>query len=310
MVDDGSSDATGEVARSYAARHPNVKVVHQPNLGPSAARRAGIGRATGTYLCFADADDSVAPRVFGRLVDTMRRERLDVLGYKNESELIRGSVPFAPPEPAAFEGPVVTTGRQYIADHHYGNTLWWYMIDRAFLARSGARLELGQFVEDAIFTPTLLSAAERMATVPVDVYRYTLRPGSIMRTTSPAHTAKLLHDYEKVVSALGELSRSATLTGPVPPGYAERLRNRQESFVFFLIARLMRSDLPLRPALPDVLLRFRASGVYPFRSFPGPSYPGVAYRVLTFIFGHERLLYPFAEAVRIGLRIRRFLARR
>lgn len=61
VVDDGSTDRTGAVADEWAAEDRRVRVVHQPNGGPSAARNAGLRLATGDLLCFLDADDVLLP---------------------------------------------------------------------------------------------------------------------------------------------------------------------------------------------------------------------------------------------------------
>jgi glycosyltransferase involved in cell wall biosynthesis len=61
VVDDGSSDGTGALADELAAGDDRVRVVHQVNGGPSAARNAGIAVAQGEYLCFLDADDAFLP---------------------------------------------------------------------------------------------------------------------------------------------------------------------------------------------------------------------------------------------------------
>jgi glycosyltransferase involved in cell wall biosynthesis len=54
VVDDGSSDGTGEVARASRAR---PVVIEQPNRGPAAARNRGIAAAKGELIAFLDADD-------------------------------------------------------------------------------------------------------------------------------------------------------------------------------------------------------------------------------------------------------------
>jgi glycosyltransferase involved in cell wall biosynthesis len=74
VVDDGSTDGTAEVARSYL---PAVRVVSQAPLGVGAALNTGIGRAQGPLLAFLDADDVWLP---GKLaVQTAAlRERPDV----------------------------------------------------------------------------------------------------------------------------------------------------------------------------------------------------------------------------------------
>lgn len=54
IVDDGSTDGTGSVARSF---HDTVRYLHQSNQGPAAARNRGIEHAQGSLIAFADADD-------------------------------------------------------------------------------------------------------------------------------------------------------------------------------------------------------------------------------------------------------------
>ena len=54
IVDDGSTDGTASVARSFTE---TVRYLHQANSGPAAARNRGIERAKGSLIAFADADD-------------------------------------------------------------------------------------------------------------------------------------------------------------------------------------------------------------------------------------------------------------
>ena len=65
MVDDGSTDASTEIARGYAASFPDrcVFVEHpdHANRGMSASRNAGIAVARGRYVAFIDADDVWTP---------------------------------------------------------------------------------------------------------------------------------------------------------------------------------------------------------------------------------------------------------
>jgi len=61
VVDDGSTDATGEIADHYATLFPNVHVIHQPNLGLSAARNVGMNAAQGEIVAYTDSDCYVDP---------------------------------------------------------------------------------------------------------------------------------------------------------------------------------------------------------------------------------------------------------
>jgi glycosyltransferase involved in cell wall biosynthesis len=62
VVDDGSSDAGGEVARRFGASHAlPVRVVRQQNAGAAAARNRGVAEARGELVAFLDADDEWLP---------------------------------------------------------------------------------------------------------------------------------------------------------------------------------------------------------------------------------------------------------
>lgn len=59
-VNDGSKDDTLAILRDYETRYPNVvKVIDKENGGVSSARNVGIDAATGTYITFVDADDTL-----------------------------------------------------------------------------------------------------------------------------------------------------------------------------------------------------------------------------------------------------------
>jgi glycosyltransferase involved in cell wall biosynthesis len=65
VVDDGSTDATGEVLARYA---PRVRVIRQANAGLAAARNAGCVAASGRFIALLDADDLCEPERIGTQV--------------------------------------------------------------------------------------------------------------------------------------------------------------------------------------------------------------------------------------------------
>lgn len=60
VVDDGSTDKTGELIDNVSQQDSRVSVIHKKNAGVSAARNSGIEMSTGDYLVFVDADDYIA----------------------------------------------------------------------------------------------------------------------------------------------------------------------------------------------------------------------------------------------------------
>lgn len=61
IVDDGSTDSSATLCDDFAARDFRISVFHQPNGGVNAARAKGIDNASGKYLTFLDADDTLLP---------------------------------------------------------------------------------------------------------------------------------------------------------------------------------------------------------------------------------------------------------
>lgn len=77
IVDDGSTDDTVAIVESYRALDPRVRLVRQPNSGPSTARNHGMRVAAGDFFAFLDSDDTWHPTflaaqlaVFARYPDT------------------------------------------------------------------------------------------------------------------------------------------------------------------------------------------------------------------------------------------------
>ena len=76
LVDDGSSDGSGELCDRLAAEDERIQVIHKPNGGVSSARNAGIDVATGEYIAFCDSDDYLEPDYFASLLQTAARFEL------------------------------------------------------------------------------------------------------------------------------------------------------------------------------------------------------------------------------------------
>lgn len=77
LVDDGSTDSSGEIARRYADTHPRFRLVRQANAGLGAARNAGVAAATGEYLTFLDSDDRLPADAWSAMIGTLERSGSD-----------------------------------------------------------------------------------------------------------------------------------------------------------------------------------------------------------------------------------------
>jgi CDP-glycerol glycerophosphotransferase len=77
VVDDGSPDRSGDVARHHARRDLRVRVVTRENGGLSAARNTGIDHARGEFLTFVDSDDVVTLEAYTSAIEALRESGSD-----------------------------------------------------------------------------------------------------------------------------------------------------------------------------------------------------------------------------------------
>lgn len=76
VVNDGSTDRTGEIAKKYADEHPEMfTYVEQENKGLGAARNIGLTLVDTRYVGFLDSDDWLMPRYVEKIVERLEQER-------------------------------------------------------------------------------------------------------------------------------------------------------------------------------------------------------------------------------------------
>ena len=79
LVDDGSPDKSGQICDDYAFKDERVKVIHTKNGGVSQARNYGINNATGQWVIFLDADDTLfGADVLELMCNEIRQEKADI----------------------------------------------------------------------------------------------------------------------------------------------------------------------------------------------------------------------------------------
>ncbi len=77
IVDDGSTDGSGDIAVEYAERHPGWKLLRTENHGLGAARNHGVHHASGEFLAFVDSDDLVPDDAYSLMISTLERSGSD-----------------------------------------------------------------------------------------------------------------------------------------------------------------------------------------------------------------------------------------
>lgn len=80
LVDDGSTDLSGEICEAYAKKDKRIKVIHKKNEGLIKARLSGTKQAVGDYITFVDGDDWIAPDTYEQMMKHMDNHDIVMAG--------------------------------------------------------------------------------------------------------------------------------------------------------------------------------------------------------------------------------------
>lgn len=88
IVNDGSTDRSGEIAKEYVKKDRRFKYYKQTNAGPAAARNRGLQEVSGTFISFVDSDDYIHPSMLQIMYETAIKSDADIVvcEYKRVEE--------------------------------------------------------------------------------------------------------------------------------------------------------------------------------------------------------------------------------
>lgn len=176
VVDDGSTDGSGEVMLAYHERYPEVHVVRQRHRGVGPARNAGLSIAHGEYVFFVDADDWVEPDFVSDLVRIAEETSADVVvsGLWFCVGRLRAPFPFWP------RTPVISgeeAARRSLSPAQLPAFAWDKLYRRSLFADEPPFPSV--WYEDLATTPRLLAKARTVALTRRAYYHYCMRRDSI-----------------------------------------------------------------------------------------------------------------------------------
>ena len=186
LIDDGSTDGSGEICDRYAALDNRVRVIHQKNGGAAAAKNAGLRLAAGEYLAFVDSDDYLEPGAYGFLMKTLLETGADAVQgsfreiYRNRAEEQRISEE-------------TLEGFDYLLrfPKDFSCALLWNKLYRRALF-DGVFFEEGHKIDDEYFTYQGFLQPRKVVRADRIVYNYRKRASSVM--SSPESAERLVLD--------------------------------------------------------------------------------------------------------------------
>ena len=172
IVDDGSSDRTGDVCTRYAKMDRRVIYIKKKNEGQGEARNVGLKLAKGEYVTYVDGDDWLETDALSQMYYVAKKEDADIvvgdiwyvyavdegyerkyskIRYENEKVILQGECPEKMSKLRTFT--------------------WGKLYRRAFLREEGFRQPSNAY-EDTATIPILLLHAQKIVYINVPVYNY------------------------------------------------------------------------------------------------------------------------------------------
>ena len=198
LVDDGSKDGSPVLCDRYAAEHPElIRVIHQKNAGPGAARNAGIAAAKGEWYLFVDSDDRLAPDALTRLREVMAAEDADVISFQFYKESVDGK------SWEAWSGPMQDHSSFALREQPSflltQPSCWLRLWHRSVFADNNISFPNVVWYEDVRTVTKLLAKAKRIVNLPDHLYYYLDRPGSIMNSSQLPRNRDILPAFTDIL---------------------------------------------------------------------------------------------------------------
>lgn len=231
VVDDGSEDETPALLTHYAGDIRSMRVEHG---GLSHARNTGIAAARGSWICLLDADDYLEKNAISILVTAAIATSADLALGGHYAEVAGRS------SKRILAGELVEGSESlhvFFLGRGRGHTFAWGKLYRASLLKQ-LLYPVGKLFEDIRVITRICELTERMVVVPVPLYHYCLRPGSIT--------------YSQNVDSLMEILEARLEILDYYRKYQPKLLDQARALVaecgLFLMGRIWRAGISQNPA--------------------------------------------------------------
>ena len=207
LVDDGSTDGSGEMCDGYALRDRRIRVLHQENRGVSAARNAGVDASAGDYFMFIDSDDYVHADIVDSLLCSLDSYGGDIAmcGFTHVDERGKTLHAFSPTER-------VISGERALAEMSRGVffTVWAALYKRKVW--KNARFPEGMtYGEDAYAKALVLAQTKTIVIDSQPLYYYRVHSGNSVGVLNHQKFVDIIFFYREYLKIISKIFRGDEL---------------------------------------------------------------------------------------------------
>ena len=272
IVDDGSDESP---LGGLLDCRDKILYVSQANNGVSAARNRGISCASGLFIQFVDADDTLVDSGYEHVLDVVRYREPDmvVFNFTNEEDDVD--------TPYLFNGPY--SGSEYMQHNNLRASACGYIFKKKLLMdlRFTEGLEYG---EDEKFTPQLILRTEKLYATDTVAYFYRMHEGSVTHKDTSRALAKRFKDSEDVILYLNRLSQSLPTAERV--ALQRRVAQLTMDYLYNIITKTHSEH-----QLEERLKRLEKEGLFPLPDKNYTSKYKLFGKIIKHKFGRKMMLY-------------------
>ncbi len=259
LINDGSTDNSFRIISQLASKNSNIHVHDLGHGGTSIARNHGIKSSKGEYLFFIDIDDIIAPNSLHKLLKTIKKLDLDILGFKLErtNDITKPFEKISDSE-IALE---VMTGEEYLDQgRFYSDSSCWFLLKKNLIITHNIEFCEGRTTQDALFTVQVFLVSKRVACLPIVLYRYIINPNSVWTNKSKDHIRKRVDDLIYIAIKYNDEIKDLRNENA-----KRKMEDRRDLLIRNALKRVLESDLDMR-SVKNYLDNLRLNGLYPLRS--------------------------------------------
>lgn len=251
LINDGSTDSTPTIGKTYADKYEYINFISQPNKGTSSARNRGIELASGDYIWFVDSDDMIASDIISR-IEPYITHNTEIICFNHIEKTSDGNI-----EKKTFDYEQEISALSLLERGTPGYL--WNKIFRRDIIGTHRFLEGTKNIEDFLFCIQVIKDANVISLLPHIGYIYNCtNQTSTSRNRSEENLLKLSSDSFRVHLELNRIIRDCH----------ESLKPILSNMLYVSIAGHLRSLVINynRHVLSDAICFYKKHALYPLKT--------------------------------------------
>lgn len=182
LVDDGSTDRSGQICDLHAARDSRIRAFHISNGGQLRAREYAAAKATGEVCVFLDADDSLKENAFSVIIETLKRDDSDCVIFGMDRIIDGRAVPWTTDDKEECLGGKTQIYRRCLMSERYNGVCRKAIKRELIFGLDLSRFYGVRYGEDLLQSLAMLKNCRRVSFINDRLYNYTLNPDSVTQS--------------------------------------------------------------------------------------------------------------------------------